>query len=109
MEGKRQAGIVGLGFCALLDWRWEVSALEGGQRCGLPIFGRHRAVAQRWKAVPRRYGVGVTFQYFPVRKVSLEAHIRSRAMLHGRMLELLETHYQGWLTHVVFEPKPLRV
>jgi hypothetical protein len=61
------------------------------------------------KLSARRYGVGVTLQYFIVRKGSMEAHIRTRAMLHGRMLELLETNYHGWFSHVVFEPKPLRV
>ena len=74
---------------------------------------RYSGVIGQWrsagKLLPRRYGVGVTLQYFPVRKGSLEAHIRTRAMLHSRMLELLETHYHGWFTHVVFEPKPLRV
>jgi hypothetical protein len=74
---------------------------------------RFSGVSGQWRSAgklsPRHYGVGLTFQYFVVRKGSLEAHIRTRAMLHSRMLELLETQYHGWFSHVVFEPKPLRV
>ena len=74
---------------------------------------RYSGVVGQWrsagKLLPRRYSVGVTFQYCIVRKGSIDTHIRARAMLHGRMLELLETHYHGWYSHVVFEPKPLRV
>ena len=74
---------------------------------------RYSGVVGQWRSAgklsPRRYGVGVTFQYFVVRKASLEVHIRARAMLHSRMLELLETQYHGWFSHVVFEPQPLRV
>jgi len=74
---------------------------------------RYSGVIGQWRSAgklsPRRYGVGVTFQYFPVRKGSLQTHIRARAMLHSRMLELLETNYHGSFSHVVFEPQPLRM
>ena len=66
----------------------------------------------RWyeagKIEPRRYEVGVTFEYHGLSNATT-SQLEARATMHGRLLELLASSFLGNFSHVVFQPKPLPI